>query len=98
MPACRRHAPPGPALPALPPGSNRGRSETAGGRALVARFRRVRVDVNRYRVWLDRALSLVTVIVVVAAAYFVAVERVIPALRGEPATADGSMEASGSGC
>lgn len=40
------------------------------------------------RVWLDRALSLVTVIVGLAAAYLVATERVIPALRGEPEAVD----------
>jgi hypothetical protein len=44
--------------------------------------------VRRYRVWLDRALSLVTVIVGLVAAYLVATERVIPALRGEPEAVD----------
>ncbi|MGD2217090.1 MAG: hypothetical protein PVJ64_10045 [Gemmatimonadales bacterium] len=43
---------------------------------------------RRYRVWLDRALSLVTVIIGVVAAYLVATERVIPALRGEPEAVD----------
>jgi hypothetical protein len=46
------------------------------------------VEVRRYRVWLDRALSLVTVIVGLVAAYLVATERVIPALRGEPEAVD----------
>ncbi|NIN72457.1 MAG: hypothetical protein GTO46_11180 [Gemmatimonadetes bacterium] len=43
---------------------------------------------RRYRVWLDRALSLVTVILGLLAAYLVATERVIPALRGEPVAVD----------
>lgn len=35
------------------------------------------------RVWLDRALSLVTAVVVVTALYFLVIERVMPAFRGE---------------
>jgi hypothetical protein len=46
------------------------------------------VEVRRYRVWLDRALSLVTVILGVVAAYLVATERVIPVLRGVPVAVD----------
>ncbi len=41
-----------------------------------------------YRVWLDRGLSVVTVLVGLTAAYLVATERVIPALRGVPAPVD----------
>ncbi len=50
---------------------------------------------KRYRVWLDRALSLVTVIVGLVAAYLVATERVIPALRDEAEAVDvgGRLEA-----
>ncbi len=40
---------------------------------------------KRYAVWLDRALSLVTVVVGLVAAYVLTTERVIPALRGAPA-------------
>lgn len=43
---------------------------------------------RRYRVWLDRALSLLTVILGLAAAYLLATERVIPALRGEAKAVD----------
>ncbi len=43
------------------------------------------VVVKGYRVWLDRALSLVTAVVLLVAAYFVLAERVVPALRDEPA-------------
>ena len=43
---------------------------------------------RRYRDWLDLALSLVTVIVALVAAYLLATERVIPALRGEPVAVD----------
>lgn len=43
---------------------------------------------RRCRVWLDRVLSLVTVIVALVAAYLLATERVIPALRGEPVAVD----------
>ena len=39
---------------------------------------------RRYRVWIDRALSVATAGVVVMALYFLVTERVIPALRGEP--------------
>ncbi len=42
------------------------------------------MEARWYGVWLDRALSLVTAVVVLAAAYFLGTERVIPALRGEP--------------
>ncbi len=35
-------------------------------------------------VWVDRGLSLLTGVVAVTAVYFMATERVIPALRGEP--------------
>lgn len=36
------------------------------------------------KVWLDRALSLVTVLVAVAALYLLTTERLLPALRGAP--------------
>ena len=39
---------------------------------------------KRYRVWADRMLSVVTAGVVATAFYFLATERVIPALRGDP--------------
>ncbi|UCC83021.1 MAG: hypothetical protein JSW46_19045 [Gemmatimonadota bacterium] len=41
-----------------------------------------------YRVWLERALNLVTVILGLVAAYLVATERLIPALREEPTAVD----------
>lgn len=44
--------------------------------------------------WLDRALSLVTVIVGLVAAYLVVTERVIPALRGEPVPVDAGEKLS----
>lgn len=50
--------------------------------------KRAEVGLPRYRVWLDRALSLVTLAVGVVAAYVLATERVIPALRGEPAVVE----------
>ncbi len=37
-----------------------------------------------YRVWLDRALSLVTVLLLVVAIFFVMTERVLPSFRGDP--------------
>ncbi|UCC72839.1 MAG: hypothetical protein JSV86_21215 [Gemmatimonadota bacterium] len=46
------------------------------------------VGVRRYRVWVDRAVSLVTVLVGLVAAYVLVTERLIPALRGEPAPVD----------
>ena len=39
---------------------------------------------RRYRVWIDRVLSAATAAVVVMALYFLVIERVIPAVRGEP--------------
>ncbi len=42
------------------------------------------VTVSGYRVWLDRALSLVTALLVVVAIYFVLAERIIPSLQGDP--------------
>lgn len=39
---------------------------------------------SRYRVWLDRGLSLVTALLVVVAIYFVVAERIVPSLRGDP--------------
>lgn len=39
---------------------------------------------RRYRVWIERVLSAATAAVVVLALYFLVVERVIPAVRGEP--------------
>lgn len=50
---------------------------------------------RRYRVWLDRALSLLTVIVGLVAAYLVVTERVIPALRGEPVPVDAGEKLAG---
>ncbi len=44
--------------------------------------------------WLDRALSLVTVIVGLVAAYLVVTERVIPALRSEPVPVDAGEKLS----
>lgn len=38
-----------------------------------------------YRLWLDRALSLITAVVLLVATYFLLAERVMPALRGVPA-------------
>jgi hypothetical protein len=43
------------------------------------------VELKRYKIWLDRALSLITVVAVLMATYLLATERVIPALRGAPA-------------
>jgi hypothetical protein len=40
--------------------------------------------VRKYKVWLDRSLSLFTATLVMAALYFLATERLIPALREEP--------------
>lgn len=45
-----------------------------------------------YRVWLDRGLSVVTVLAGLTAAYLVATERVIPALRGGPVPVDAGEE------
>lgn len=42
------------------------------------------MSVKGYRVWLNRVLNLVTAVVAVMALYFLATERVIPAVRGEP--------------
>lgn len=38
----------------------------------------------RYRVWFERALSLVTAVAVAAAVYLLVTERLVPAVRGEP--------------
>ncbi len=38
-----------------------------------------------YRFWLDRGLTLVTVLALVTAVYFLVKERLIPAVRSEPA-------------
>ncbi|UCF18788.1 MAG: hypothetical protein JSU87_12715 [Gemmatimonadota bacterium] len=38
----------------------------------------------RYRVWLDRAFTLMTAVMGLGALYLLTTERVIPALRGEP--------------
>ncbi|MGD8699831.1 MAG: thioredoxin family protein [Gemmatimonadales bacterium] len=40
---------------------------------------------RRFRVWLDRIFGGFTALVVVLVSYFVVTERVVPALRGEPA-------------
>jgi hypothetical protein len=42
------------------------------------------LDVRDYKVWLDRALSLATVLVAVAALYLLTTERLLPALRSAP--------------
>lgn len=42
---------------------------------------------RRFRVWLDRIFGVFTALVVVLVSYFVVTERVVPALRGEPARA-----------
>ncbi len=54
-----------------------GRREVVGGGSRV-------VAVSGFRVWLDRALSLVTALLVVVASYVVVAERLIPYLRKDP--------------